>query len=174
MQEDVECLLELLDKTPKHALTGREIKDELKDRKIPPDIFDKLILECFESGLITPTIPAQKTEASNLAYIDSISYVLTAKGLEYLNQIRIKTAIEKLDSSINKFNVSSDKYSKKLIELTYAVYVFTILVVALPIYEKSIQLFNVSPVAEIVWLLIGIVVIAESMLIYYNKVWKKE
>ncbi len=107
-------------------------------------------------------------------FLPQTKIYLDVKGLELLNQMKMKEAVDKLDVSINNFNKSSDKYSKKSIELTYAVYVFTILVVALPIYEKSIQLFNVSPVAEIVWLLIGIVVIAESMLIYYNKVWKKE
>lgn len=138
--EDLECLLEILDKTPKHKLTGREIKDELKDRKIPPNILEKLILDAFESGLITPDSPTQKTEASNSAYIDGISYVLTNKGLDRLTQIRIKNTIEQLDKSIKKFNESSDKSSNKMIELTWAIYTFTIIVAALPINEKCRQM----------------------------------
>lgn len=139
MEEDIECLLEKLDKTPKYKLTGREIRDELKDRNIPPQIFDKLILECFESGLISPDNNAQKTEASNLAYIDSISYVLTNKGLEYLNQIRIKNDIEHLDDSIRKFNESSDKsakimelYTVRLVNLTWLLVILTILLLVIP------------------------------------------
>jgi hypothetical protein len=83
-------------------------------------------------------------------------------------------AYNQINDSINKFNESSDKYSKKLIELTYAVYVFTIIVVALPIYEKVLQLFKVSPTAEIFWLLVAVVVIAGGMATYYNKIYEKK
>jgi hypothetical protein len=44
-------------------------------------------------------------------------------------------------------------------------------VVALPIYEKIIQLFKISPIYEIIWLIVGVVFIVAFMWVWFYKIY---
>ncbi|MDO9098999.1 MAG: hypothetical protein Q7U60_12885, partial [Candidatus Methanoperedens sp.] len=101
-------------------------------------------------------------------FLPQTKIYLDVNGFGLLNQMKMKEAVDRLDVSIRRFNESNDKYSKELIYLTRAIYTFTIIVVALPIYEKIIQLFKVSPLAEIVSLSLGVLGIVAFMLLYFH------
>lgn len=124
---------------------------------------DGIIHDAVHGKLILSPIydPGGNFRDGDIIYLD-------VNGFGLLNQMKMKEAVDTLDNSIKGFNKSSDKYSKELVDLTWAIYTFTIIVAALPIYEKIIQLYNVSPIAEIVWLFVGVLGIAAFMILYFH------
>jgi hypothetical protein len=155
----IEDLLDELDKAGKLTML------QLEEKGIPRD----LILKALNRDLIRSVGEPEKAQNDRnfRTYIepeDGVPLFLTITGFELLNQIRIKNAIE-------KFNESSDKYSKKIIELTFAVYVFTIIVATTPLIEKILQLRNSNdPLNWILLYLLFLIAIAGTMIIYY-KIW---
>ncbi len=151
---------------------------DLIEKHIPTE----LILEAFAMDLIRDANDPQKSKTFGKTIDRSIPCILTITGFQYLNQIRIKKAIEDLNDSIHRFKVSndkssknievsinefsesSDKYSKELIELTQAIYIFTIIVAALPIYEKILH----GNFYEAILLFGGVGVIVAIMLMYFK------
>lgn len=116
---------------------------------------------------------------------ESDHVIVSPSGYGYLNPIKIKKAIDKLDASITKFNESSDraycqlndsirkfdessdKSSKKMIVLTYAIYTFTVIVVLLTIIEKILQLFPIDPKYKIVWMIFAVFGTVMAMSVFY-------
>jgi hypothetical protein len=173
MQDELMGLLEEVDKAPPgNRLSQSQLKTILK-KWYAPNITENLIKEAYQIDLIRNTTDPIRQHGLNDVN-DNTQFFLTIKGFEFLNQIRIKKALEKLDDSINKFNVSSENASKKMIELTFAIYAFTVIVVALPIYEKSIQFSKVNPPYDIIWLLVYVVSTVAVMLVYFYKFYEKK
>lgn len=161
MQSKLSDLLEELDKAyPERK--GKLTVDELLNRDIPFE----LILEGLNKGLILNADEPKINRTYDKDMNRAISCILSITGFEYLNQIRLKTAVE-------KFNESSDKSSRKMIELTWAIYTFTVIVVALPIFEKVLPLLKLPPVDEIV-LLIGSVLLIAIFMYEFYKVYEKK
>jgi len=103
---------------------------------------------------------------------ESLIY-LNVNGFGLLNQMKMKEAVDQLDRSINKFSDLSDKSSEELIYLTKAIIVFTIIVAAIPLNEKILQLINInSPLGWIIGYFMC-VSIATLMLYYFDKHYKK-
>lgn len=168
MQSKLSDLLEELDKAyPERK--GKLTVNELLERDIPFE----LILEGLNKGLILNADEPKINRTYDKDMNRAISCILSITGFEYLNQIRLKTAVEQLDDSIKKFNESSDKSSRKMIELTWAIYTFTVIVVALPIFEKVLPLLKLPPVAEIVSLIGSVLLIVIFMSKFY-KVYEKK
>lgn len=169
MQDKLVDLLETLER----ADPGRrpEVRD-LINKGDNQSVVDRrnLINDAFNNELIVNAAnPLGREKYTTVP--ENIQCYLTIKGVQYLNQLRIEKSIEQLDASIKQFNESSDKSSKKMIELTFAIYIFTIIVVALPIYEKIIQLFKISPFYEIIWLFVSVVFIAAFMSVWFYKIY---
>lgn len=107
MEENFGDLLEELDKVPHgNSIT---VKDLIK-KWSHPDVTQKLINEAWKRELIADKDCPLKN-VPLLTVPTNISLILTIKGFEFLNQIRIKQAIDQL-------NNSSDESYKKMIELT--------------------------------------------------------
>ncbi|CAG0994714.1 hypothetical protein METP2_02840 [Methanosarcinales archaeon] len=150
-------LLQALEKSYPHGLTVSELREKFSSDT------DDIIHDAVRGKLILYPIydPGGNFRVGDIIYLD-------VNGFGLLNQMKMKEAVDTLDLSIRRFNESSDKYSKEMVYLTWAIYTFTIIVVAIPIYEKFIQLFNVSPIAEIVWLFVGVLGIVALMLLYFQ------
>jgi hypothetical protein len=160
MQKNFGNLLEEIDKAGK--ITVGELEKKGFDRGLM-----ELVGKYYDLIRLDSSPAREITDPLNT----SDYLIVSPKGFEYLNPIKIKKAIEQLDASIKKFNESSDISSKKMIELTFAIYIFTIIVVALPIYEKIIQLFKISPIYEIIWLIVGVVFIVAFMWVWFYKIY---
>ena len=179
MQENLGNLLEELDSAyPECKLTT----NELMEKGIPSD----LILDGFARDLIRD---ANSPLVAKIVGIDNraIPCIITIKGFEYLNQIRIKKTIEKLDTSINKFNESNDESSNKidvsinkfnnsseisskiLVELTQAIYTFTLILVAIPLIDKILGLKGLEgPIYWIIGYIVIVIVVVAVMLICFE------
>ncbi len=134
-------LLVELDKVYPYSLTVNELKQK--------DISSNTILDAMHGELIrTSKRPDEEYD------IDArMPCCLTAKGFEYLNQIRMKKTLQQLDASIKdlndssnkaynqlhgsikEFNESSHKASKYLAKITLLLFIFTVFLVYLTIIE---------------------------------------
>ncbi len=143
MEKYLGDLLEELDKTSYSRFRSVISKPkctvgELKEIGIPQG----LIEEAYIRGLIKhPEIPLGEPRPLS----EGTTLVLDIRGFEYLNQIRIKKAIEdlndsidkfseksniaysELNDSITKFNASSDKTAYILVVLTVILVILTVI-----------------------------------------------
>lgn len=111
MHREIEYLLDELDKAdPGRKPEVRQLIEKLSVQKIGKDVAQNLINEAFKDELIVDAFDRSgRTKYTTVP--ENIQCDLTIKGFEYLNQIRIKKAIE-------KFNASSDKTAAAIILLT--------------------------------------------------------
>lgn len=181
MQGKLSDLLEELDKAGKLSV------GELEKRGFDRGFID-LVGKYYDLIRLQGSPAKQITDSLNIGdYL-----VVSPKGFEYLNPIKIKKAIEQLDASIKnfndssnkaynqlndsikKFNESSDKSSEELIDLTKAIIVFTVIVAAIPLIEKINQLYNVnSPLSWIIGYFVMVIIIVAFMMYSLNKLYKK-
>lgn len=80
------------------------------EKNIPLD----LIREAFSRDLIRDANEPEKSKTFGRTIDKAIPCILTITGFQYLNQIRIKKAIEDLNDSIDKFSGRSDRAYNKL------------------------------------------------------------
>jgi hypothetical protein len=166
MQDELTKLLESIEAAPfGRKLTVRELISEGNPSEEIIVERRGLLKDAHQNGLIKDFTGQSKPEGSSDR--ENMECILTVKGIEYLNQIRIKNAIE-------KFNKSSDESSEKIIALTYAIYVFTVIVVAIPIFEKVQQIFPTNPISEISEIFIFIGGIVVIFLLYYRIKFERE
>ncbi len=184
MQESLllDLLREIRDASYRHPIgkpkcTVGYLSGYLSEKHYPLD----LIIELFAGDLIRDANDPKQSKTYDRTIDKEIPCILTITGFQYLNQMEIKKTImdlnetiekfnessnkayNQLNDSIRQFNESSDKYSKELVDLTRSINVFTIIVVALPIYEKILQ----RNYYEAILLSISVVFIAAFMLIFF-------
>lgn len=157
MQANFGDLLEEIDKAGK--ITVEVLEKKGFDRSLIELVgkyYDLIRLDIFPDRVISNPLNA------------SDYLIVSPKGFEYLNPIKIKKAIE-------QFNESSDNYSKKLIDLTSAIYVFTVIVAAIPLIDKVLQLTNLNnPLFWIFSYFVLIITMVAVMLIFFKKYYGKK
>ena len=121
-------LLEFMDKHYPHEVSFIELSQHGFSQEIIAESFDKDFIgntHLYKGGI--SVMPSKGT-----------GLVLTSNGFLALNQIRMKKATEILNDSIKKFDKSSEKYSKTMVKLTWAILGLTI-VLSIPIIYGAIN-----------------------------------
>lgn len=114
-----------------NAPTGREpvlnsIVEAFLKKDVPLNEIEDLIDAAWKNLLIkNKYYPVKETQKDDAHAPPGIPFILNIPGFEFLNQIRIKKALEQLDNSIKKFNESSDRASKTMTLLTIVIAVMT-------------------------------------------------
>ncbi len=117
MSDELKILLENIENAnPRNRPSAAAHKNDLK-KLIAPDLAENFIKMAYQSDFIRDAGDLLRHNEPNINP-DTTIYILSIKGFEYLNQVRIKEAIE-------KFNVSSDKASKTITNLTIVILILT-------------------------------------------------
>ncbi|MDO8725056.1 MAG: hypothetical protein Q7J35_03190 [Candidatus Methanoperedens sp.] len=130
MPDELKILLEKIENAnPRNRPKASVHKDDLKEQ-IAPDLIQNFIKMAYQSDLIRDAGDLLRQNEPDIN--DNTVYILSIKGFEYLNQTRIKEAIEKFNMSSDKSSKTIELYNARLVNLTLLLVVLTIALLVIP------------------------------------------
>ena len=129
MQKDLIDLLKKLESSYPKNLTLGEFRKEEED--------SQTFSHAFARGLVEVSNGSPFMAFNRSSYNYTLRCNLSSKGFDLLNRIRLEEAIEKLDSSIKKFNESSDKSANIIKNLTIVILIMAIVQVAITLVNRT-------------------------------------